>query len=162
MTLPFERYDGRGRRLLGRAKRGDETARHGYGPPVFAQCGLMCVYCGLDMSAPYENWLQLSVDHVVPASSKGNGYPAEWIEDISNLVTCCRACNEFSNSFHVAAVVPLEVDAFFDIRDRAFLSKRDFLGLKHDVERKKYALQMQGRRPLEGPDLPIEPQVINA
>jgi 5-methylcytosine-specific restriction endonuclease McrA len=95
---PFARYEGGGRRLLGRPRLGDLTARHGYGPPVFDQCGLACSYCGLDVAKPYENWLQLSVDHVVPASAKGIGYPAEWIEGLANLVTCCRPCNEFSNA----------------------------------------------------------------
>lgn len=61
-SLPFERYEGGGRLLLGRPRLGDLTARHGYGPPVFNQCGMGCAYCGLDMSSPYENWLQLSVD----------------------------------------------------------------------------------------------------
>jgi len=128
---------------------------------VFAQCGLSCVYCRLDMSEPYENWLQLSVDHVVPAGTKGAGYPPEWIEDIANLVTCCRACNEFSNGFRVTSPVPPNVEAFFVVRDQAYLAKRDLLVMKHDVERRRYAEQMAGRRPVGGPDRPIEPQVVD-
>ena len=155
--LPFARYKGGGRQLLGRPKQGDLTARHGYGPPVFSECGFVCVYCGLDMSAPYTNWLQLSVDHVVPSGSRARGYSVEWLEDISNLVTCCRACNEFSNAFAVPDDPPLEVETFWDIRDHAFLTKRDLLVGKHAREQQWYEEHVVALGEPSGPDLPVEP-----
>jgi hypothetical protein len=52
--------------LLGPPQESDGISRRGYGPPVFAECGMDCVYCGLHMGESYEAWLQISVDHVIP------------------------------------------------------------------------------------------------
>ncbi len=61
----------------------------GYGAPIFKRDNWTCQYCGFD-GRPFQNWLFLTVDHVVPVSQGGS-------HDPSNLVTCCRACNSFFN-----------------------------------------------------------------
>jgi ADP-ribosyl-[dinitrogen reductase] hydrolase len=136
--LPFARYTGGGRLLLGRPRQGDVTARHGYGPPVFEECGYSCVYCGLDMQHAYGGWLQISVDHVVPRNAVARGFPVEWIEDIANLVTCCRACNEFRNQFTVADRRPADSEAFFDLRDRVFAVRKANILARHAIEQASY------------------------
>lgn len=150
--LPFARYEGGGRAPLGIPPQGDGTARHGYGPPVFAQCGYACVYCGLDMRESFESWLQLSVDHVIPRQMRDRGYETAWIEDISNLVTCCRACNDFGNRFVVNAPSPTTHEAFLDLRDRVFLERRAAIAAKRMQERAIYK-----KAPAVGPDRP-EPE----
>jgi hypothetical protein len=136
--LPFTRYTGGGRALLGKPRQGDLTARHSYGPPVFEECGYSCVYCGLDMEHTYEGWLQISVDHVVPKNSISKGVPVEWIEDIANLVTCCRACNEFGNQFVITGLLPADLAAFFDLRDATFVARRATILARHATERAWY------------------------
>lgn len=150
--LPFARYEGAGCHLLGIPPQRDGTARHGYGPPVFAQCGYACVYCGLDMRASFERWLQLSVDHVVPRQMKDRGYEASWVEDITNLVTCCRACNDFGNRFVVNDPPPITHEAFLDLRDRVFRERRAATIAKRMQERAIYE-----KPPALGPDRP-EPE----
>lgn len=119
---------------------GDGTARHGYGPPVFEQCGTSCTYCGRELGARYESWLDVSVDHVVPASTvRALDYPGEWVSDIANLVTCCRACNEFLNGYRVTEPVPKDLHAFFDLRDRVFRQKREHALRRHQQEREWHA-----------------------
>ncbi len=137
-AVPFVRYTGGGRVPLGRPRQGDVTARYGYGPPVFDECGYTCVYCGLDMEHTYEGWLQISVDHVVPKNSIARGFPVEWIEDITNLVTCCRACNEFGNQFTVAEPSPGNQEAFFDLRDTVFAARKANILTRHATERARY------------------------
>ena len=75
------------------------------------------------MGAPYENWLNLCVDHVVPGHLVKAGWPREWVLDRINLVTCCRACNEFLNGYRLADLaVPM---TFADLhRRRDMLSKK--------------------------------------
>jgi hypothetical protein len=137
---PFARYASGGSELLGIPAWGDGTARHGYGRPVFAECGYQCVYCGFDMGAPYESWLNLSVDHVVPGHLVKAGWPREWVFDRINLVTCCRACNEFLNGYRVTDVaIPPTFADFIAIRDRVFDEKRDLALARHLVERERYA-----------------------
>jgi 5-methylcytosine-specific restriction endonuclease McrA len=137
--IPFERYRGSGRTLLGRPPVGDGTCRHGYGPPVFAECGTACVYCDRGMGESYESWLHLSVDHVIPSGTvKQLGWPREWVEDIANLVTCCRACNELLNGYRVADTPPATVNEFFALRDRHFIAKRARAGERHVRERDAY------------------------
>jgi hypothetical protein len=138
-SRPFARYASGGSELLGIPAWGDGTARHGYGRPVFAECGYQCAYCGFEMGAPYEAWLNLSVDHVVPAHLIKAGWPLEWVLDRINLVTCCRACNEFTNGYRLTNVAsPATFAEFIAIRDRAFDEKRDLARARHAVERERY------------------------
>ncbi len=115
--LPFARYTEAGRTILPRPRQRDGTARHGYGLDVFAQCGYTCVYCGLDMAETFESWLQLSVDHVVPHQMADHGYDRKYVESISNLVTCCRACNDLGNRFTIDNPPPTTDEAFLALRD---------------------------------------------
>jgi hypothetical protein len=137
-VLPFDRYDGKGRKLLGPPAFGDGSSRRGYGVPVFQQCGYECAYCGWGMGDTYEAWLQLSVDHVIPAYTGGKGYPREWVGDIANLATCCRACNEFLNGYRVKDPPPQTLDQFFELRDKHFEGKRAWVAKRHEHERSWY------------------------
>ena len=142
--LPFDAYPGAGRRLLGRPPQGDVTARHGYGPPVFEICGYTCVYCGLEMASSYGAWLQISIDHVIPRSAGAQGWSATWLEDRVNLVTCCRACNEFTNAYEVHDPTPDDEAGFFALRDRHFRAKRDLARAAHARDRAWYQLHVVG------------------
>ena len=132
---PFDRYKGRGRIILGVPESGDGTCRHGYGPPVFDQCGRRCVYCGRDLFESYESWLDVSVDHVIPRSTEWYERKKPWIEDMFNLVTCCRACNEFLNQYPCPDSEPETVEDFIIVRDRAFEGKRKNALDRHAKER---------------------------
>ncbi|MSQ41347.1 MAG: HNH endonuclease [Dehalococcoidia bacterium] len=65
------------------------TARRGSGMVVFERDNYTCQYCGFD-GRSFEGWLFLSVDHVVRAADGG-------ANEASNIVTACRACNDFLN-----------------------------------------------------------------
>ncbi len=137
--IPFARYEGAGRKLLDRPPLGDGSCRRGYGPPVFSECGTACAYCGREMGQNYDSWLDLSIDHVIPGETvKRLGWPREWIDDLANLVTCCRACNEFLNGYRVADPPPATVDEFFVLRDRHFVAKRAWAIERHVRERDWY------------------------
>lgn len=51
---------------------------------IYLRDGLGCVYCCKDWS---ETGSGLTLDHIVPRARGGSGDP-------TNLVTCCRTCNE--------------------------------------------------------------------
>ena len=133
--LPFDAYPQGGRELLGAPRWGDGSSRRGYGVDVFRECGNVCVYCGLEMDTTYEGWLHLSVDHVVPSHLANKGFPAAWIEDITHMVTCCRACNEFLNGYRVSDEAPVDHGAFLALRDRHFVAKHDAVRKRHADER---------------------------
>lgn len=139
MTRPFDRFKSGGPISLGFARWGDRTARRRYGRRVFAQCGYRCVYCGYDMGEPYEAWLSLSVDHVVPAHLVQAGWPAAWINDLINLATCCRACNEFLNGYRLPdPTPPATIEEFVAIRDRIFDEKAERAAKRHEIEKERY------------------------
>ena len=147
--LPFARYRNSGHELLGRPGWGDGSCRHGYGPPVFAECGTACVYCGRELGGSYESWLDLSIDHVVPGETvKRLGWPREWIEDIVNLVTCCRACNEFLNGYRVSDPAPASFEDFIALRDLHFSAKRAWVIDRHVRERAWYDAWLERREVL--------------
>lgn len=136
--LPFDRYPGNGRKLLGKPAQGDGTCRHSYGPPVFDQCGMSCAYCGRSLDSPYESWLDISIDHVIPRSAAWYSQCSEWIDDMANIVTCCRACNEFLNQYKVDSPPPNDLSEFFELRNRVFVEKREHACKRHREERDWY------------------------
>jgi hypothetical protein len=133
-SLPFDRYPGAGRSLLGPPPTGDGTARHGYGLQALPWAGYRCAYCGLDMST-FEGWLQLSIDHVVPQQMVGAGYPREWILDAINVVAACGACNGYFNRDPVLGDPPTTLDGFCALRDRVFVERRERILKRRQVER---------------------------
>jgi hypothetical protein len=137
-ALPFQRYQRGGVELLGIPPWRDGTARHGYGPPVFAACGFACAYCGFDMATPYRHWLDLSVDHVVPVYLQRVGWDRLWLLDLINLVTCCRACNEFLNGYRVVETMPPTLSEFVGLRDRVFADKKAQALKRHAEEDRRY------------------------
>jgi hypothetical protein len=120
-SLPFVGYPSGGRTLLGKPKGG--LARRGYGRDALAWCGFQCAYCGLDMST-FEGWLQLSVDHVIPQQATVLGFPAQWVLDATNLVACCRSCNDLFNRDPIVDPLPPTLEAFYELRDRLYLIRR--------------------------------------
>jgi len=132
VNLPFDGYPGGGRELLGRL-RGD-VARRGYGRKVLTWCDGRCAYCGLDMGV-FEGWLQLSVDHVVPQQAIGAGVPADWVLDASNVVACCRSCNDLFNRDPGLTASPASLDAFYVLRDTLFAARRARIMERRAAER---------------------------
>ena len=146
--LPFSGYRDGGRQPLGKPRSGDATCRHGYGLDVFGQCGTACVYCDRELGEPYEAWLDVSVDHVIPVETINRlGYPNEWVNDLINLVTCCRACNEFLNGHRVHEPAPATLDGFLTIRDQVFAEKRRHARECHQREREMYREWLETRSP---------------
>jgi hypothetical protein len=95
--IPFDSYPGEGRELLGLAK--GSNCRREYGPQFMRLTGQKrCASCETDLTAAYETWLAMVLDHVVSASvCLPMGIPIEWCEDFSNTVLACGACNGFCN-----------------------------------------------------------------
>ena len=48
--------------------------------------------------------------------------PINWLEDYSNLVLACSACNGFKNQYKLPEemLLPQSLDEFFDLRDQVF------------------------------------------
>ena len=97
-----------------------------------------CAYCGTSLSAPYEAWLGMVLDHVVPIKLCKSGHvPDDWCEDYSNRVLACAACNGFCNryspSFDIAP--PAMLEAFFSLRDKIFVERKKLIAERHKEER---------------------------
>lgn len=125
VELPFSKYPDQGRQLLG--KRSVDNSRRGYGLKLQSMTGqAACAYCGVSLIDTFEHWLLLQVDHVVPRKM-GNRLrlPDEWLENYSNTVIACSACNSCENQFDDPDIInaPQTEDEFFDLRD-AVLAKR--------------------------------------
>lgn len=135
---PFDSYPNGGRQRLGLPKGGN--CRHGYGRDFMRETGQThCVYCGIDLTDPYENWLTMVLDHVVPASvCKAYGIPPELIWDFSNTVLACAACNGFCNRFRHSddAAEVITEENFYDHRDVIFTKRKDLIADRRREERK--------------------------
>lgn len=106
---------------------------------VYLRDGLGCVYCGKDWSSVNG----LTLDHVVPRVAGGTN-------DVSNLVTCCRACNDLKHRYEDSGytldkiIILLEDDTgFTGIKKR--IQKTCALPLDTFRER---AIVLEKKRPL--------------
>ncbi len=161
--LPFSRYANGGLELFKERHLGDGTCRHGYGLDVFKQCGTTCVYCDRELDEPYEAWLDISVDHVIPVETiKKLGYPREWVDDLANLVTCCRACNEFLNRYSVNDEAPATIEEFFALRDRHYMKKREMARERHRRERESHRDWLSKSRPRFSPPISVSVLGVDA
>jgi hypothetical protein len=135
--LPFEKYPGGGRVLLGRVS--GANCRHEYGLEFMRRTGqTRCAYCGVDFTESYETWLTMALDHIVPVSvCKSMDVPEDWREDSSNKVLACAACNGFRNRYSpsVDAILPTTLEAFYVLRDHVFTERRKLILDSHKTER---------------------------
>jgi hypothetical protein len=134
--LPFKNYPNQGQKLLGHLS--GDTCRHGYGLKFMQLTGQThCAYCDMDMTATYENWLTMALDHVVPNSlCKEWEIPDDWREDASNRVLCCAACNGFANRYVPDGIQrPETLEEFYALRDSIFRKRREIILDKHKTER---------------------------
>ena len=67
------------------------------------------------------------------------GYDSALVEDITNLVTCCRACDNFGNHFTVAGPPPGSEAAFYEVRDAVFREREAVIAAKREAERDIYS-----------------------
>lgn len=136
--LLFGTYPGGGRKLL--ARRAGDNCRKGYGLQLQRLTGqTTCAYCGLSLITTYEQWLLMQVDHVVPlGTGKALGIPIEWLEDCSNLVLACAACNSFCNRDKIPpdVTLPATLAEFHDLRDMMFRGRRKRILAAHEKERR--------------------------
>ena len=96
-----------------------------------------CAYCGLDLSALYENWLTMALDHVVPYNTCVMWkLPEEWREGYTNRVLCCTTCNTFGNRYFPEGYPrPTTIEEFYALRDKIFVDRRQRILDRHMLER---------------------------
>lgn len=61
----------------------------GWGFETHKKCNFQCQYCGFD-GRDFKNWLQLSIEHIVPRSHNGS-------DESRNLITVCNSCNSMTS-----------------------------------------------------------------
>lgn len=87
---------------------------------IHRRCDFSCVYCGLNGRDCFDNWLQLSKDHLLPSDHSNRN-------DEEFIVTACRFCNETSNllfSKQIKENLPLERDELIAWRKQRILENR--------------------------------------
>ena len=65
---------------------------------TYERCHFTCVYCGFD-GRGFDEWMQLSIDHVVPRSCGGTDEP-------QNRVAACGSCNCITSRMKFDATMP--------------------------------------------------------
>ena len=138
--IPFDTYPHGGRKLLGRMAGGN--CRHEYGLR-FQKLARVdeCAYCAMSLVDTYQQWLMMSVDHVVPTrAGQAFGVADDWLADYLNIVLCCSACNGFGNRYKLVrdVVSPANLDEFCSLRDRVFSDRKKLILLSHEKERAFY------------------------
>ena len=147
-SLPFASYPLDGKALIGKV--GGDNCRHGYGLDFMKKTGqIFCSYCNLDLVSTYQNWLSMSLDHVVPVSvGKALQISTDWIEDSANKVLSCTACNGFNNRYQFkgdhSSIQSL--DEFFEFRDKIFAERKALILDRHACERKFHELKLWDAR----------------
>jgi hypothetical protein len=136
--LPFDTYPRGGREPIGR--RPGSNTRHHDAPEFMKLTGVTsCAYCGLDFTASFDNWLSMTFDHVVPQSvCKNLGIVIGLVQDYSNHVLACAACNGYCNRYkpEESCAAPLTPTEFYNLRDKIFLERRNLILPAREAEKK--------------------------
>src|SRR5579871_3318066 len=139
--MPFDSYPDQGRKLLGPVR--GSNARHDYGQALMRLSGqTRCAYCDTDLTATYEIWLTIVVDHVIPVSvCKSLGLPEDWCWDFLNMVLACSACNGFCNRYkpQFPFEPPKTLEGFCNLRDAIFAERKEQIASRHQEERRFFA-----------------------
>lgn len=140
---PFDSFPKGGAVPLGRPSWGNGTSRTGYGLSLQRLTGQThCAYCQLDLVGSFQNWLMLSIDHVVPSGqAKLHNIPVKFYEDAINLVLCCSACNGFGNRYACVVVEPpveWDIESFLRLRDAVFAERTVLIAERRTQERKLF------------------------
>jgi hypothetical protein len=81
---------------------------------IYKKYHYTCVYCGFD-GRPFDSWVQLSIDHVLPKNSGGTDKP-------ENLVPACRSCNsitsrmKFNNNLSIKEIIQMKRERVLERR----------------------------------------------
>jgi hypothetical protein len=106
-----------------------------------------CAYCGLDFTKSFRRWLQMALDHVVPKEvCKKLCVQERWVEDYTNRVLACGACNGFDNQYKPPAGTkcPRSLKDFYRVRDQIFQARKAQI-----AERRRKELAIFRQRPWE-------------
>ncbi len=94
-----------------------------------------CAFCErVDFTTSYGNWLEMTLDHVIPVSiCKELGISSNWRDSSSNRVLACTACNGFKNRYRPSFSfdAPDSLETFFSLRDRIFLERKQLILQAH-------------------------------
>ena len=138
---PFDSYpppDGSRSAHLGSA-----NCRHEYGLKLQQLTGqTKCAYCGMSLIKPYEYWLMMTMDHVVPRSA-AQGLPEAWTENLHNVVLACVPCNAFCNRYRLDPddpdlQPPKTFEEFLRLRDTVFERRKALILKRHALEREAW------------------------
>lgn len=69
-----------------------DTSLMGYSRDLFRKENYKCVYCGKYFGDSFENWMQLTREHVIPYKQL-NGDDSKYKDDPRNLRAACSICN---------------------------------------------------------------------
>ena len=143
--MPFDSYPAGGLQLLGRVEGVGRGTRRTSGPKFIQKTRqISCAYCGLNLVESFTNWLQMALDHVVPKSvCKGFSLPEEWIEDYTNRVLACGACNGFDNQYKPPCDTecPRSLEEFYKLRDRIFCDRKSRITERRNSEENDFKQQ---------------------
>ncbi len=59
---------------------------------VCRKCHGRCVYCGKNVLADFDSWMEAEVDHFVPRKAGGE-------DTLENCVLACSVCNGFKRDY---------------------------------------------------------------
>lgn len=103
------------------------TSLMGYGKDIFYKYDYTCVYCGKKFKDKFEDWMLLTVEHVIPSSElkkEGNGLE----KDGRNLRAACRICNNLKNRIDLSEFedLPFEerIEKVLETKKKAILDRR--------------------------------------
>lgn len=133
----FDSYPNGGRQLFKRVPRG-KTTRLKSAPWFIRHTGqTACAYCNNDLVGLFEDWLQISLDHVVPKHvCKRFELKKDWTEDLTNHVLACGACNGLDNQYEPQnAQCPQSLEDFYNLRDRIFPERNKLIRERRDSQR---------------------------
>lgn len=104
-----------------------ETSLMGYGTHIFKKYDYTCIYCGRKFKDKFEDWMLLTVEHVIPykdLEKEGKGLE----RDLRNQRAACRVCNNMRTRIDLSEFekLPFEqrIRKVLGVKRKAILERR--------------------------------------
>ena len=104
------------------------TSLMGYSRDLFKQYNYTCVYCGKYLGGSFENWMQLTREHVIPYKRLVND-DSKYRNYEKNLRVACAICNNMRTRSYFPEYYSLPIDERIEktlvAKKKLILERRD-------------------------------------
>ncbi len=117
------------------------TSLMGYSRDLFKKYDYKCVYCGKYFGGSFEDWMQLTREHVIPYKKLTNE-DAKYKDYENNLRVACAICNNMRTRADFSEYDSLQIDERIE---RVLVAKKELILKRREEFERFYEMCVKGK-----------------